>query len=249
VATSQVGTQTRLGSSQDPSYPGQSVSFTATLTAQTGKPTGSVTFLDGSTVLKVVPLDATGHATYTTSALAAGSHTITAAYSGGSAFQTSTAQVSQSVVAPTGDGPQVTLLGRFGINQAPTVLLLKFNSKLNAATAKDLHNYVLTAPDGHTIRILSAVYNAKAKSVTLRPAERLDVNQTYSLVVDGTSVTGVRGVAGTLLDGDRNGVAGSHYNAVVNLRNYLVGAPTVTPNTAPWHPVGPKVHHHAVKKS
>ncbi|HVS44717.1 MAG TPA: Ig-like domain-containing protein, partial [Candidatus Dormibacteraeota bacterium] len=75
---------------------GQSVSITATVTAQTlgGTPTGTVTFMDGATQLGTpVSLDVNGKAVYTSSALAVGAHSITAAYSGDAAFNTSTSSV------------------------------------------------------------------------------------------------------------------------------------------------------------
>ena len=70
---------------------GQSVSFTATVAAATsGTPTGSVTFLDGTTVLGTSAI-ASGKAVYTTSALAVGTHTITANYGGDTNFNVSSA--------------------------------------------------------------------------------------------------------------------------------------------------------------
>ncbi len=61
------------------------VTFTATLSSQAGTPTGSVSFYDASTLLGVGALTA-GVAAYTTSGLAAGSHSITASYSGDGNF-------------------------------------------------------------------------------------------------------------------------------------------------------------------
>ncbi len=66
-------------SSGSPTPLGQSVTLTATLTPLAS--TGTVQFLDGATPLATVALSA-GRATYTSSALSAGSHTITANYSG-----------------------------------------------------------------------------------------------------------------------------------------------------------------------
>jgi large repetitive protein len=77
-------TAVALTSSANPSLVGQSVTFTATVTAPDGgglMPDGSVTFLDGTTTLAEVELNG-GVATYTTSALTAGAHPITAVYSG-----------------------------------------------------------------------------------------------------------------------------------------------------------------------
>ncbi len=79
---------------------GQSVTFTATPTPSSpgaGTPTGTVTFKDGSTTLGTGAL-AGGIATFTTSALAVGGHSVTAVYDGDTDFTTSTSSaVSQTV--------------------------------------------------------------------------------------------------------------------------------------------------------
>lgn len=82
-------TTTTVGSSLTPSTYGQPVVFTATVTGSGGTLTGSVTFLDGTTTLGTGTI-ISGQATYTTSALAAGSHSITASYGGDSNFGSST---------------------------------------------------------------------------------------------------------------------------------------------------------------
>jgi Bacterial Ig-like domain (group 3) len=71
-----------LTSSINPSSTGQSVTFTATAAAGA---TGPVVFLDGATTLGTTGLTS-GHASFTTSSLTAGSHTITADYGGDSAY-------------------------------------------------------------------------------------------------------------------------------------------------------------------
>ena len=60
---------------------GQPITFVAKVSAA-GTPTGTVTFLDNGTTLATVAVDGSGTATLTTSALAVGSHSITATYSG-----------------------------------------------------------------------------------------------------------------------------------------------------------------------
>jgi hypothetical protein len=91
-------TTTTLAASVDPSTYGQKVTFTATVApVVTGstKPTGSVQFLDGTTVLATVTLSTAGKATYTTTAfaLAVGGDSITAVYSGNTKFETSTSAI------------------------------------------------------------------------------------------------------------------------------------------------------------
>src|SRR5207237_593251 len=52
-------------------------------TSGAGTPTGTVTFTEGGTTLASgVPVDGTGHASFMTSSLAVGSHTITASFTG-----------------------------------------------------------------------------------------------------------------------------------------------------------------------
>jgi hypothetical protein len=72
---------------------GQSETFTAMVVSasgSTGTPTGTVTFLDGTTSLGIVSLDTKGDATFATTALAPGTHSISAQYSGDSNFAAST---------------------------------------------------------------------------------------------------------------------------------------------------------------
>jgi phage tail-like protein len=86
-----------LSSSQNPSLPGNAVTFTATISPPAA--TGTVQFLDGTVVLGTVTISG-GVTTLAVSTLAVGEHSITAAYSGdaGHPAQTSTFLV-QSVAA------------------------------------------------------------------------------------------------------------------------------------------------------
>jgi hypothetical protein len=99
------GSRVTLTSSLNSAPLGQSVTFTATVSAAapaTGTPTGSVTFLDGSATLGTGPLTG-GIATFSASSLTAGNHTITASYSGDAAFNGGTGSLTgnpQVVVAP-----------------------------------------------------------------------------------------------------------------------------------------------------
>ena len=84
-----------LTSSLNPSLAGQTITLTATVTPITA--TGTVTFTDGVTVLGTASL-ISGTAVYTTSNLSAGSHNISATYSGNAAYGSSTSQpITQTV--------------------------------------------------------------------------------------------------------------------------------------------------------
>ncbi len=93
-----------VSSSANPSITGQAVTFTATLSAANGgvgKPTGKVTFLDGSTVLGSGNLT-NGIATLVTNALGLGTHSISVSYAGDSNFNgTASAAITQTVQNPT----------------------------------------------------------------------------------------------------------------------------------------------------
>jgi hypothetical protein len=87
---------TTLTSSLNPSGLGQAVTFTATVTG--ASPTGTVTFKDGATTLGTGTLHGAGQATFTTSALTVGSHSITAVYGGDASNAASTsAPLTQAV--------------------------------------------------------------------------------------------------------------------------------------------------------
>jgi M6 family metalloprotease-like protein len=70
---------------------GAPVTLTATLTGSCVTPAGTVTFLDGATPLGGIALNGSGSAVYTTNALAAGLHSITASYGGSSTCGSATA--------------------------------------------------------------------------------------------------------------------------------------------------------------
>ena len=105
-AQSLTATTTTLTASTNTITAGQSVTFTATVAPQsgTGTPTGGVNFLDGTTVIGSGTLNGSGVATYSTSTLATGSQSISAAYQGNSNFAASTSStVSVQVNVGTAD--------------------------------------------------------------------------------------------------------------------------------------------------
>ncbi|MEA2907835.1 MAG: hypothetical protein QOI12_5222 [Alphaproteobacteria bacterium] len=93
-------TSVTVTSSKNPSEFGQAVTFTATVSASGGTPTGNVTFKDSATVLATVGLSG-NTATFTTSSLTLGTHSITATYNGDAHFTASTsAALLQAVNVP-----------------------------------------------------------------------------------------------------------------------------------------------------
>ncbi|HEV2348994.1 MAG TPA: Ig-like domain-containing protein, partial [Terriglobia bacterium] len=92
---------TTLTSSLNPSLSGQSVTFTAqvsVLAPGSGTPSGTVSFMDGTTTISTGTLNSAGWTILTTSALGTGTHSITAVYSGDANFAANTSSaLSQTV--------------------------------------------------------------------------------------------------------------------------------------------------------
>ena len=104
-----------LQSSANPVLVQTAVTLTATVNTSVGVPTGTVSFFDGAALLGTGTVS-TGIAALATSTLAAGSHSITAVYSGDANFATLTSSVLTetvedfSVSIPAGNATSLTLL-------------------------------------------------------------------------------------------------------------------------------------------
>jgi unsaturated chondroitin disaccharide hydrolase len=92
-------TTTSLVSSANPSVYGNSVTFTATVHPSTsGTPTGTITFKDGAATLATVAL-AGNAASFTSTTLAAGSHSIVATYNGDANFSASNSPILTATIS------------------------------------------------------------------------------------------------------------------------------------------------------
>jgi hypothetical protein len=100
IATVQLATSTALTASANPSDAGDPITFAAVVSSTSATPTGSVTFLDGSTTLAVVNLSS-GQASFTTSALAAGTHNISAQFapSDPTSFAASSGSLTETIIS------------------------------------------------------------------------------------------------------------------------------------------------------
>ena len=110
AANSPYATTIIAASSLNPVPSGQSVTFTAVVTPSffAGTLSGSVTFYDGATALGAVPIHF-GHATFSTSSLAPGPHSITAAYSGDSNYQAAASSALTETVLQPAPQPVVAI--------------------------------------------------------------------------------------------------------------------------------------------
>jgi len=90
IAISPMPSATTVTTSKTPANPGETVTFTATVAPSQAAASGTVQFKDGSTNLGSPVALASGSASFATSSLTAGLHTITAVYSGNTLAATST---------------------------------------------------------------------------------------------------------------------------------------------------------------
>ncbi|MDR3378538.1 MAG: Ig-like domain repeat protein, partial [Verrucomicrobiae bacterium] len=86
-----------LVSSLNPAEVSQTVTLTATVSGSSGTPAGTVTFKDGAGILGTVALNGSGQATLVTSALAVGTHAVTAIYSGNSSYSSGSSSLAQVI--------------------------------------------------------------------------------------------------------------------------------------------------------
>jgi sugar lactone lactonase YvrE len=129
-------TTTSLISSANPATLGQSVTFTATASGGSPIPTGSIKFMDGAVGLGSSPVGVNGTATFTTSTLAFGVHSITASYEGDTdhAVSTSTMLSEQVVEAATASLSSSTNPSIFGTNVVFTIKITGVGSIIPTGT-------------------------------------------------------------------------------------------------------------------
>jgi sugar lactone lactonase YvrE len=115
VIVQQGASTVTLTASANPVLLGQNIMFTATANSVSPNVTGTMTFMDGATPLVTVPVNASGVATYSTSTLVLGPHTITASYGGDTSHAASNpASLSElivqasTVVAGSSSNPSVS---------------------------------------------------------------------------------------------------------------------------------------------
>ncbi len=147
-------TTTALASSLSPSRIDQPVTFTATVASGTGALTGTVTFKDGSAILGTGDLSG-GIATFSTSTLSLGDHSITAEYAGdGNNAPSTSALLVQKVVANI--AATATSLNATE-NTAPFAKTWNLTATVVAASGKPTGT--ITFKDGSTILGTAALSN------------------------------------------------------------------------------------------
>lgn len=185
-----------LGTSMNPAMLQTPVTFTAIVSATAGTPTGSVNFLDGTTVLGSGTLTA-GTATFTISSLTAGSHSISVVYSGDSNFAGSSSVVtaqaildfSVNLVTPGGNVSSTTQTVAPGGSATDTVAIAP-----TTGTAFPLISYLTVTglPAGGTATLHTPGWTQLTSTSWSVPAfaQLSDVSLTFQLPATTLAATG-----------------------------------------------------------
>lgn len=120
-------TATTLTVSPNPAIVGSSVVLSASTSAGTVGPGGTITFLDGSTTLGTAALSG-GNASLTVTTFATGNHTLTASYGGATGFSTSTSAAVTLTVNPVSVSTTTTVTAMPSPATAGTNVVLTANT-------------------------------------------------------------------------------------------------------------------------
>ena len=121
-------TATTIAASANPVVAGATVTFTAAVTTTgANPPTGNVAFLDASTTLGTVALNPSGVATFTTSGLSQGQHSITAVYAGDNNNPGSSSPALSQTILASSPVPVLTSLTPSSANAGGGALTLILN--------------------------------------------------------------------------------------------------------------------------
>jgi hypothetical protein len=202
---------TSLLSSTNPINFGQSVTFTATVSASNGTPTGSVQFQDNGLNLGAAQPITNGQASLTTSSLAAGLRTITADYSGDSSFLVSGASLAETVLPSLSINDVSTTEGQSGVkslnftvtqspasNQTVTVAYATADGSAGAGSDYAATSGNLTFNPGDTTKTIG---------VTINGDQNFEPDETFFLNLSNPSnavLVKAQGI-GTILNDDAQG--------------------------------------------
>src|SRR5262249_7299347 len=132
-----------------------------------GIPTGTVTFKEGSTTLGTATLDASGVATFTTTSLGLGTHSITATYTTTSNYNSSSATVSQTIVLP--HVASTVIDNGTGQQSMVRSVTLNFDTSVSpSALPTLLSQSMLTRLTNNTTVNLSGSLNSSGTALTLK---------------------------------------------------------------------------------
>src|SRR6185437_5910918 len=224
---------TVVSSGANPSLPGQSVTFTATVSATSpasGTPTGTAIFKDGGVTLGNGTL-VSGSATFSTSSLTVGTHSITAVYNGDGNFNSNTSAVLSQFV-----GVANTYVSGIGLDSGACPFASPcrtFSYALSVTSAGGEINCLSSSGyGGATItKSVAIVCDNVTASVVVSNTDAIDVNAGPADVVTlkgldiegvGSGVNGVSFTAGkslTIINSVIRGFTGKGINFVPGTAN------------------------------
>ncbi|MFZ0478066.1 MAG: Ig-like domain repeat protein [Terriglobales bacterium] len=204
ISTMQV-TTTTVVSSSNPSYYGQGVTFTATVSAASGVPTGAVTFYNGTTTLGTATLSG-GKGMYSTNTLPTGLTSVAAVYSGDSKNLPSTSsalsqavyQVASSTTLTSSPNPSAvnqivtftaTVAGQNGGTPTGAVAFYEGTAKLGTgALSNGTAGYTISVATAGTYSITAIYLGDSNFTGSTSPAVNQVVN-TVTLIATATTLT------------------------------------------------------------
>jgi hypothetical protein len=185
--TSTVATATALSADVSPAVVGQTVNLTATVTRAAGIPTGTVTFMDGSTVLGTATLDNTGTATLAVTFPTAGDHALTAVYSGQGSSTSSTSDILTETVAAAPTTVVLTASVDQGLAGVPVTFTVTLSP---VAPGAGVPTDTVTLFDGTTV-LATAPLDASGQAVFTFALDAGDHSLTVSYDGDGNFLAGL----------------------------------------------------------
>ncbi|MFA4917317.1 MAG: S8 family serine peptidase, partial [Syntrophales bacterium] len=148
-------TITTVASSANPSTFGEPVTFTATISGGVAS-TGTVDFKDGETIIASGVVLNGNTATYSTTALSAGSHSVTAVYSGDANNSGSTSEPIIQTVNPAEPEESVSLIVRLaaGISPEEQQQVIARNGGTQTSSVPVLRMHFITIPETSAAAIM-----------------------------------------------------------------------------------------------
>jgi hypothetical protein len=217
-------------SSASPSTFGQPVTLTATISSAGGTATGSVSFYDGDTLLGAGNLDGAGKATYTTSSLVAGAHSITAYYDGDANIAQSTSAAFTQNIGQA--APVITWSNPADITYGSALGATQLNATANVPGTfayTPAAGTVLSVGSGQTLSVVftpaSSNYAAAAKSVHINVLAASAPSAPASLVVTKTMARVAGQVVVTLTIANNGGTAAQNVTLTAAKIGTTSGAP------------------------
>ena len=177
VTVTQAATTTVVTSSAATAAFGSLATFTAKVApAGAGLPTGTAQFFDGSNPLATITLDATGAASFATSSLSVGVHSITVHYSGDANFTASTSSQVSITITPAATSLTLTVSPNAPVFGNPITATASITFSAPAIPG----GTVTFSVDGTTLPAVTVANNAASLVLSTLSAGTHTISASYS---------------------------------------------------------------------